>query len=73
MTRFTLIAFFVFVMAAISAAGYVFVLRPAKVQREAAQIPAVLTVAPDVPMAEAAVLDMFRLIGEAFKELNLCV
>lgn len=60
-----LVAFFIFVMAAVSAAGYVFVLRPSRVQREAAQIPAVLTVLPDLPMAEAAVLEMFRLIGDA--------
>ncbi len=34
-------------------------------QREAAQIPIGLTVLPDLPMAEAAVLEMFRLIGDA--------
>ncbi len=61
-----LILFFMFTVAAVSAAGYVFVLRPGRAQaaEEAAPVPVVLG-QPDLPIAQAAVLDMFRLIGEA--------
>ena len=61
-----LIAFFLFVVAGVMAAGYVFVLRPAKTQGETAQIPSALGLnLPDLPTAQGALLDMFRLIGEA--------
>ena len=60
-----LIGFFVFVITTISAAGYAFVLRPSRVHRDVDQIPAVLTMQPDMPASEAVVLEMFRLIGEA--------
>jgi tight adherence protein C len=60
-----LIAFFLFVVGAVAAAGYVFVLRPAKAEGEAMEIPSALVNVPDVPTAQATVLDMFRLIGEA--------
>jgi tight adherence protein C len=61
-----LIAFFLFTTAAVAAAGYVFVLRPARVQMAIAEAPAPVVLAqPDLPIAQAAVLDMFRLIGEA--------
>jgi tight adherence protein C len=61
-----LVSFFVFTLAAVSAAGYVFVLRPARAQaaEEAAPTPLVLGQL-DLPIAQAAVLDMFRLIGDA--------
>ena len=61
-----LISFFVLTFAAVSAAGYVFVLKPARVEEVEAPAPehAVLK-EPDLPIAQAAVLDMFRLIGEA--------
>ncbi len=59
-----LITFFFFTLAAASAAGYVFVLRPSRMQTAQAQIPAPLAQA-EVPVAQAAVLDVFRLIGEA--------
>jgi len=62
-----LIAFFVFVLGAVTAAGYVFVLRPSsRTEGESVQIPQELGInLRDLPMAQATVLDMFRLIGEA--------
>jgi tight adherence protein C len=61
-----LITFFVFTLGAVSAAGYVFVLRPARAQAIEAEIPAPIALGQrDLPVAQAAVLDMFRLIGEA--------
>ncbi len=61
-----LIVFFLFTLASVSAAGYVFVLRPARAQSMEAEIPAPLVLGQhDLPTAQAAVLDMFRLIGEA--------
>jgi tight adherence protein C len=60
-----LIVFFLFTLAAVSAAGYVFVLRPARTNEGGAEIPAPLGRQSDLPTAQAAVLDMFRLIGDA--------
>jgi len=61
-----LIAFFLFTMAAVAGAGYVFVLRPARIETAEAEAPGrVVLGQPDLPIAQAAVLDMFRLIGEA--------
>jgi tight adherence protein C len=61
-----LIIFFLFTLASISAAGYVFVLRPARSAVLEAEIPAPLALGQhDLPTAQAAVLDMFRLVGEA--------
>ena len=61
-----LISFFLFTLAAIGAAGYVFILRPARAQSEEAVIPAPISLGQrDLPVAQAAVLDMFRLVGEA--------
>lgn len=60
-----LIVFFLFTLGAISAVGYALVLRPSR--EGASTIPAPLTTGQsDLPTAHAAVLDMFRLIGEAF-------
>jgi tight adherence protein C len=60
-----LVAFFLFTLATVAAAGYVFVLRPARANSDDA-IPAPLTLGQrDLPVAQAAVLDMFRLLGEA--------
>ncbi|MBZ5605654.1 MAG: type II secretion system F family protein [Acidobacteriia bacterium] len=58
-----LFAFFFFILAAVSAAGYVFVLRPSRA--EGAEIPAPLAHDRDLPTAQAAIVDLFRLIGEA--------
>jgi tight adherence protein C len=61
-----LIAFFLFTMAAVAGAGYVFVLRPARIETAEAEAPGHIVLGqPDLPIAQAAVLDMFRLIGEA--------
>ena len=58
-----LVLFFLFIMGAVSAAGYVFVLRPSRA--EGTEIPAPLARERDLPTAQAAVVDIFRLIGEA--------
>jgi tight adherence protein C len=61
-----LVAFFVFIVAAVTAAGYVFVLRPSRTEGEAVQIPQALDLnLRDLSTAQATVLDLFRLIGEA--------
>lgn len=61
-----LIAFFVFTLAAVGAAGYVFVLRPSRIEGSPGQIPAPLTFDQrEMPVAQAAVVDIFRLLGEA--------
>src|SRR5580704_1681966 len=61
-----LAAFFVFVVGAVTAAGYIFVLRPSRTEGESVQIPQALDLnLRDVPTAQATVLEMFRLIGEA--------
>ncbi|HML17653.1 MAG TPA: type II secretion system F family protein [Bryobacteraceae bacterium] len=58
-----LIGFFLFTLAAVTAAGYVFVLRPSAVEGGETETP--LTNQPDMPMAQAAVIDIFRQIGDA--------
>ena len=60
-----LLSFFVFTLAAVSAAGYVFVLRPARAPATEAEAPPLAIGGHDLPVAQAAVLDMFRLIGDA--------
>jgi tight adherence protein C len=62
-----LIGFFVFTLSAVAAGGYVFVLRPSRVEGGVLDLPASMGLAqqPDMPTAQAAVVDMFRLIGEA--------
>jgi tight adherence protein C len=61
-----LISFFFFTLATVAAAGYVFVMRPARVRSEETAVTIPLTLGQrDLPVAQAAVLDMFRLIGEA--------
>src|SRR6266404_31663 len=60
-----LISLFLFVLTAVAAAGYVFVLRPSRAEGSGeAVVPTVLE-QPELPIAQAAVVDMFRLIGEA--------
>src|SRR5579863_5766551 len=57
---------FLLIVAAVTAAGYVFVLRPSQTNGAAAQLPAALALGQhDLPPAQAAVFDAFRLIGEA--------
>ena len=65
MTAGLLIAFFLFTLAAIGAAGYVFVLRPSRAEGDDARIPAPLALGqPDMPTAQAAAADLFRRMGE---------
>src|SRR5882672_9570938 len=60
-----LFSLFFFVLAAVAAAGYVFVLRPARAGESGeAAVPTALE-QPDLPTAQAALVDVFRLIGEA--------
>jgi tight adherence protein C len=61
-----LISFFAFTLTAVSAAGYVLLLRPSESEAEA-PIPSLLS-QPDVPAPQAAVLDIFRRIGDLFPE-----
>jgi tight adherence protein C len=66
-----LIGLFFFVLAAVSAVGYVFVLRPSRNEAGAAPIPAPAGLdrrtldQPEMAGAQGAVADLFRLIGEA--------
>ena len=61
-----LLAFFLFVLGAVTAAGYIFVLRPARVAETAPRLPADLTLDErDLPAAQAAVARAFRMLGEA--------
>jgi tight adherence protein C len=60
-----LIGLFLFVMGAVSAVGYVFVLRPSREEAGVIHIPTPLTTDQELPGPQAAVADMFRLIGEA--------
>jgi len=65
MTAGLLILLFFFVMAAITAVGYVFLLRPSR-QDGAIVIPTPIALDQrESPGAQAAVTDIFRLIGEA--------
>jgi tight adherence protein C len=66
MTAQLLIGLFLFVLAAVSAVGYVFVLRPSRNTAGTVLIPAPIALDQrDLPGAQAAVADIFRLIGEA--------
>ena len=66
MTPGLLIGFFVFILAAVTAAGYVFVMRPSRGEGVEAHIPAPITLGQrDLPAAQAAAVDIFRMLGEA--------
>jgi tight adherence protein C len=61
-----LIGLFLFVLAAVTAVGYVFVLRPSRNDAGTVRIPTPLALQQrELPGAQAAVVDIFRLIGEA--------
>jgi tight adherence protein C len=62
-----LISFFFFTLTAVGAAGYVLLLRPAESEAQAPTIPSLLS-QPDVPATQAAVLDIFRRIGDLIPE-----
>src|SRR5947208_9081928 len=60
-----LIGFFFFIVAAVGAAGYVFVLRPSRAEGTGGDIPEPTGFDQQLPKGQAAVADVFRLIGEA--------
>jgi len=61
-----LIVFFLFTLAAVSAAGYAFVLKPSRSASQGGNAPSPLTFhQPDLPAAQAAAVDIFRMMGEA--------
>ena len=66
MTLGLLTGLFLLVLAAVSAAGYVFVLKPSETEPAEAEIPqGVALDQPGLPSAQAAFVDGFRLVGEA--------
>ncbi len=66
MTFGLLAGLFFFILAAVSAAGYVFVLRPSKSESVSIDIPPILSLhQQDLPAAQAAILDAFRTLGES--------
>jgi tight adherence protein C len=66
-----LIGLFLFVVAAVMAAGYVFVLRPSRVSAGQVEFPSALAQDHnDLPAAQAAVMDVFRLIGDVVPANN---
>ncbi len=66
MTAGLLFGLFLLITVAVTAAGYVFVLRPSRVDSVNLQLPdAITTDQRDLHAAQAAVVDVFRLIGEA--------
>jgi len=66
MTPTLLIAFFLFTLTAVSAAGYAFVLKPSRTESQSGDPPLPLTLDhPELPTAQAAAMDVFRMMGEA--------
>ncbi len=61
-----LIAFFLFTLAAVSAAGYAFVLKPSRTEGQGVNDPLPMALNhPDLPAPQAAAMDIFRMMGEA--------
>lgn len=66
MTAGLLAGLFLFVLAAVSAAGYVFVVKPSQAEAGEAEMPAAISREQrDLPAAQAAFVDAFRRVGEA--------
>ena len=66
MTFGLLAGLFLFILAAVSAAGYVFVLRPSKSESGSLEIPQGLSLnQQDLPAAQAAIVDGFRALGDS--------
>jgi tight adherence protein C len=66
MTPALLIGLFLFVLAAVCAAGYVFVLRPSRAEGTDVRIPTPIALDQrPLPTAQAAVIGVFRMLGEA--------
>jgi tight adherence protein C len=58
-----LVSFFLFTLTAVSGAGYIFVLKPGRTGEEPASSISRLLTQPDLPAPQAAVLDIFRVVG----------
>ena len=66
MTFGLLAGMFLFVLAAVSAAGYVFVLRPSKAESAGPDVPQTISLnTRDLPAAQAAFADTFQALGES--------
>jgi tight adherence protein C len=66
MTFGLLAGLFLLILAAVSAAGYVFVLRPSRSQSASIEIPRAISLNQrDLPATQAAFVDAFRLLGES--------
>jgi tight adherence protein C len=64
-----LIAFFLFTLAAVSAAGYAFVRKPSRTEGESGAAPRTLAFHhAHLPAPQAAAMDIFRMMGEALPE-----
>jgi tight adherence protein C len=69
MTAGLLIAFFLFVVAAVTAAGYIFVFRSSREENAGANSGATLALSqPDLPPAQSAIADIFQTIGQTIGE-----
>jgi tight adherence protein C len=69
MTVGMLATMFLFVLTAVSAAGYVFVLRPSRTEASEIHLPSAISLdRPELPGAQAAVTDALRKIGEALPQ-----
>ena len=61
-----LLTFFLFTLAAVSAAGYAFVLKPSRTEGESGSAPISPALGrPELPATQAAAMDVFRMMGEA--------
>ena len=66
MTAELLAGLFLVVLAAVSAAGYVFVLKPAEAEAAEADLPKGISLEHrELPATQAAFIDAFRMVGEA--------
>lgn len=66
MTFGLLAGLFLFILAAVSAAGYLFVLRPSKMESANAEVPPAIALhQTDLPTARAAFVDGFQWLGES--------
>ena len=68
-TTALLISFFLFTLTCVSAAGYLLVLKPSRAEGEDGEVPmqSVLN-QPDLPAPQAALLDIFSMLGRWFPE-----
>lgn len=68
-TTVLLASFFLFTLFGVSAAGYLFVLKPAKAEGDDMDVPSPSVLnQPDLPAPQAAVLDIFSMVGRFIPE-----